>query len=685
MTKTEKAMLPLKEQESIAILPRYQSIFIAADASDHSNRGVADAAKLGNLWQSTITGAHVYAAKMHDARFRQMEGGLPEQYQEETELEKQRDIHDTLITKGLSAITDSYLDQIEQTCHQQQLSYRRCALEGKNYRELVNEANNGYYDLLVMGSLGLGAVASSRIGSVCERVARRNGIDSLIIKDPTRSISDGPIVVAIDGSTRAYAGLLIGLSLAKAWDRPLKVISAFDPYFHYVAFNRIAEVLSEEAGKIFRFKEQEQLHEDIIDSGLAKIYQGHLDVAKEIAKEQGVEITTTLLDGKPYEAIEKYLQEPSAGLEKESSAGQNKERNPSLLIVGKLGIHADDYLDIGGTAENLLRNISCSVWLCQRHYQPRIDMIAEASCSWTKQAKQRINNVPEFVRAMARLGVLRYAQKQGHTVITDRIVQEATKNLCPARINKTKDDGKKEQIVDAVKSLKKFRPDWSAQAKVIANNISEPSLRDNVMKRAEKKARQAGCMTVQPQHINCLIHSKKLESGNFSQDSNRGKSKATDDGNCANKNDEQTNKCPFGFKPEQHESQPLPWSEAALQRLQQVPMGYMRDMTRKRVESFARKRGQAEVTEDVMNDKYQQWAQGSSKQEITMSWSASALKKIERIPGFVRGMVIREVECYALDQGVGEITPELISKASDSWAGNGSFHGETGSAPNKDL
>lgn len=45
-----------------------------------------------------ITGIHAYAAKLHDRRFRQMEGGLPEGYREERELEHQREVHDELIT-----------------------------------------------------------------------------------------------------------------------------------------------------------------------------------------------------------------------------------------------------------------------------------------------------------------------------------------------------------------------------------------------------------------------------------------------------------------------------------------------------------------------------------------------------------------------------------------------------------
>ena len=85
-------------------------------------------------------------------------------------------------------------------------------------------------------------------------------------------------------------GKATAISLARAhWQVPVKVVAAFDPYYHYVAFNRIAGVLSEEAGKVFRFKDQEKLHEEIIDSGLAKIYDGHLQVAESIAADYGMQ------------------------------------------------------------------------------------------------------------------------------------------------------------------------------------------------------------------------------------------------------------------------------------------------------------------------------------------------------------------------------------------------------------
>ncbi len=262
------------------ILPAYRSILLAVDASDHSNRATEEAAALARLYEAQVTGVHVYAAKLHDVRFRQMEGGLPEQYRQEEELERQRDVHDDLITRGLSTITDSYLDRAEEVCQRQTVRFARRSLEGKNYRELVSEANNGSgYDLLVLGSRGLGAVGDTYLGTVCQRVTRRTAIDTLVIKEPQRGLSKGPIVVATDGSDRSYGGLLTTLFLAKRWEVPVEVVAAYDPHYHYVAFNRIAGMLSDKASQEFRFKEQEKLHEEIIDSGIARIYETPLKMA----------------------------------------------------------------------------------------------------------------------------------------------------------------------------------------------------------------------------------------------------------------------------------------------------------------------------------------------------------------------------------------------------------------------
>ena len=338
-----------------------------------------------------------------------------------------------------------------------------------------------------MGALGLGAVGSSRLGTVCQRVSRRSQIDTLVIKEPTRSLSEGPIVVAVDGSEKSYGGLLTALSLAARWQVEIKVISAFDPYYHYVAFNRIAGVLSEEAGKVFKFKEQEKLHEEIIDSGLARIYQGHLSVAQSIARDYGVEVEGVLLDGKPHQVISRYL----------------RQVKPSLLVMGTTGIHADPDLDIGGNSEQLLDDAECAVLLSQRKHRPQVDRLASVTTSWSQEAEARMENVPSFVRPMARMAILRYAQEQGHTVITEAIVEEATARLMPGHaeqameeIVQAYDRGELRRKPDAATAIR-----WSDEATALLLGVKDLSLRGNLSMRAEKRAKIAGASLVEAEYV----------------------------------------------------------------------------------------------------------------------------------------------------------------------------------------
>src|SRR5260221_14375199 len=90
-----------------------------------------------------ITGNHVYAARLHDVRFRQLETGLPARFQTPEEIKKQRKIHDKLIEKGLQLIADSFLDQLGKRCERAGVRLTRQLLEGINYEEIGNEVNRG--------------------------------------------------------------------------------------------------------------------------------------------------------------------------------------------------------------------------------------------------------------------------------------------------------------------------------------------------------------------------------------------------------------------------------------------------------------------------------------------------------------------------------------------------------------
>jgi nucleotide-binding universal stress UspA family protein/rubrerythrin len=393
----------------------YKEVYVPVDNSDYSNQACVIGVDIARHFGGRVAGCHAYAAKMHDVRFRQMESGLPEEFRDEDEMKRQRKIHDQLITKGLEIITDSYIDILEPLCEKYDVELVRRSLEGKNFKVIVEDVNGGDYDLVVIGAMGMAAVKDTVLGTVTERVVRRlKKADTLIVKDLDRNPFEH-IVVAVDGSAKSLGGLKRAIELAREFGGYVEAISVFDPYFHYAMFHSIAGVLSTKAQKVFRFKEQEKLHEEIIDSGLAKIYTAHLEIAKKIAADEGVELKTTLLAGKPFEQTLKYV----------------KEVDPTLVVMGRIGYHSDEEMDIGGNTENMMRYLPANVLVTNYEYQAPDLYTAEEHMTWTKEALERMDRVPGFVVGMATGAILRYAIEKGYTVITAGVIDEVIMNILP--------------------------------------------------------------------------------------------------------------------------------------------------------------------------------------------------------------------------------------------------------------
>src|ERR1700687_3914464 len=121
----------------------YREVLVPVDNSQHSDWAVERAIELCARSGGRITGNHVYAARLHDVRFRQLETGLPAQFQTPEEIKRQRKVHDKLIEKGLQLISDSFLDQVEKLCAAHGVPLRRQLLEGINFEELIKEVNGG--------------------------------------------------------------------------------------------------------------------------------------------------------------------------------------------------------------------------------------------------------------------------------------------------------------------------------------------------------------------------------------------------------------------------------------------------------------------------------------------------------------------------------------------------------------
>ena len=165
-------------------------------------------------------------------------------------------------------------------------------------------------------------------------------------------------------------------SSPSASTRRSRSIGVYDPYLHYSVFHGIVGVLSEKASKVFRFEEQNQLHEEIIDTGLAQIYQSHLDVAERMALDAGVEVEQDAArrQGVPEGPRPRAQDEPVA-------AGRRPDRRPQP------GGRDRPRAATPRTCCAAARATSCSR---RASPIPSIDVRAEESIKWTPEAEERM-------------------------------------------------------------------------------------------------------------------------------------------------------------------------------------------------------------------------------------------------------------------------------------------------------
>jgi len=466
----------------------YREVFVPVDNSQQSDWAVDRAIELCQRSEGRITGNHVYAARLHDVRFRQLETGLPAQFQTADEIKRQRKIHDKLIEKGLQLIADSFLDQLDKRCQAAGVRLTRQLLEGINYEEIVSEVNRGegrlpgligfdpnraagydggdrvrgdvrlgadgrivaededsaaklvgssgrQYDLVAIGAHGLGRQPLSQLGGVVARALRGIEKDMLVVRD-NRPFEGGRFLVCVDGSSYSYRAMRIALELANKFGATLFVCSAFDVEYHHVVFNNIKDVLSAQASKVFKFEEQEALHNNIIDKGLLKLCQANLKRAEVMAEEfPDVPIKTQILVGKPFQVVMQWAE----------------EIEPSLIVLARHGAHRIDRTELGSQADNIVRLAPYSVLLTgtvgvRPEDIPWIEEDGVASIPWSPDAEVRILRVPPFAQGIARKAVEEFVLEQGGDIVTNPRLDEAIRKLLPTHMQLIMGIGSAEEV-----------------------------------------------------------------------------------------------------------------------------------------------------------------------------------------------------------------------------------------------
>jgi nucleotide-binding universal stress UspA family protein len=314
----------------------YSRILVALDGSGQSLSGAQIALTIARNLGAEILACHVYDTEIHRIRFHEMEPGLPGRYQGKESLHHLREVHNSLISDGLRALSKGYMEHFVSEARAVGVTTSEVNAEGRNYVKILEAAHGRKTDLIVLGAHGIGACDDGLLGSTATRVLRHAKCDVLIARRP---LGDEGILVGIDGSDQAMAALQKGAILAKTLKRSLHVATAYDPGFHSDVFKTMAHALSAERQEEVGLTRQMNLHEEFIDGVLGNLYQSFLDRTHKQTGRIGIKISCALLRGKAYQAMIEY-------------AGKIRA---DLLVIGRYGYHQEEISPIGSNTEAIVR------------------------------------------------------------------------------------------------------------------------------------------------------------------------------------------------------------------------------------------------------------------------------------------------------------------------------------------
>ena len=227
---------------------------------------------------------------------------------------------------------------------------------------------------------------------------------------------------------------------------------------------------------------------------------------------------------------------------------------------------------------------------------------------WTEGALKRMERAPSFLRGMVRRLAEKKARELGYTEITETTLEQFKSQMMGGM-------GGASGLADAAEAMAEGRLPWTAAAKERLNTVPE-FMRGMIKQIAEEVAKEGGHM-----EVNVDLFEKVEAMGDVHEAS----------------------------------AAPLPWTDAALARLQEklkqsppIAVEFVTDMIKHDTEELAREKGITQIDEHVLN---QLW---DAPQE-RIAWTDEAWKRLQTSPDFVRSGIRKAAERRARKLGLKEI------------------------------
>jgi len=323
----------------------WEQIITTVDNSAVSAAAGDIAIQLAKHNASVLHGVHVFDFAIHRKRFGALMPHLSAEYQKPKTQHRLEARHDSVMDLSFSLLGESFLLPLRAKAEAKGIVFNKAVVDGRPADGICQFINQNGCELVVMGRTGQGK--SPKVGGCARKVMRRiRDRDFLLVKNGN---TGGKIIVGIDGSDYSFNALKKAIALAECFGSKIKAVAVFDLALHETIFNSMKNKLSDKAERVFGSEKQEQLHEEVVDRGIKRVYAASVEKAKELALQQGVEIETAVLPGRAEGKIVELA----------------KEENASFVVFSRFGLHKTEESDLGAVAEVLIAEAPCSVLCCK--------------------------------------------------------------------------------------------------------------------------------------------------------------------------------------------------------------------------------------------------------------------------------------------------------------------------------
>jgi len=238
-------------------MERYRKILVAVDGSESSKNAFRQACRIARedkSWITAITAIPLYQ----------------DQFEVLSTKEK--------VSKRLKEEGEKILSEIKKIADEEDVHIKQTLVEGSPFETIIDAAQEGGYDLIVMGRHGRTHFERAFMGSVTAKVIGYFK-GRILVVPRNASLGWKNILVATDGSKNSDAAFDEALNYAKSYEGTLKIVNAVN------------------------VTEEFQAHAPGLTERLINEAKKNLEDVKNRAQQAGINTETFVREGEPYKVI----------------------------------------------------------------------------------------------------------------------------------------------------------------------------------------------------------------------------------------------------------------------------------------------------------------------------------------------------------------------------------------------